>query len=171
VIWIDVHHARKKPDQHDMYASHASPCTPAICFRWAVPVRGKPFTSHRQIWMDPTAPEKKGSRHNPQHAGWPIRGSIPSFSPKPTNEVVDLSQASIEDKLLGLLGPYHQHMIDTFNTCSRGCTHQSLTDTGGGYSLEDVSFPHITPRPSQPAVLPFSPKGPIRSPVYSSSIN
>jgi hypothetical protein len=27
-----------------------------------------------------TAPEKKGSRHNPQHDGHPIRGSVPSFS-------------------------------------------------------------------------------------------
>jgi hypothetical protein len=26
-----------------------------------------------------TTPEKKGSRHNLQHAGWPICGSIPSF--------------------------------------------------------------------------------------------
>jgi hypothetical protein len=27
---------RGKPDQHDMYASHASPCTPDVCFLWAV---------------------------------------------------------------------------------------------------------------------------------------
>jgi hypothetical protein len=55
--------------------------------------------------MDLTAPEKNGSWHNPQHTGWPIRGSVPSFSPKPTNEVVDLSQAFVDDKLLDLLGP------------------------------------------------------------------
>jgi hypothetical protein len=36
-----------------------------------------------------TALEKKGSRHNPQHADWPIRGTVPSFSPEPTNEVVE----------------------------------------------------------------------------------
>jgi hypothetical protein len=36
-----------------------------------------------------TAPEKKGSRHNPQHAGRLISGSVPSFSPKPTNEAVE----------------------------------------------------------------------------------
>jgi hypothetical protein len=39
-----------------------------------------------QIWIDPTTPEKKGSRHNPQHVGWPIRGSIPSFSPELANK-------------------------------------------------------------------------------------
>jgi hypothetical protein len=29
----------------------------------------QPFMSHRQIGMDPTALEKKGFQHNPQHAG------------------------------------------------------------------------------------------------------
>jgi hypothetical protein len=111
--------------------------------------------SHRQIWMDPTTLEKKGSWHNSHHADWPIYGSVPSFSPKPTNEVVDLSQTSINNKLLGLLGPYHQHAIGTFNTCSRKPNHRSLTDTGGGYNLEGADFPHTTPRPSQSAVYPF----------------
>jgi hypothetical protein len=49
---------------------------------------------------------------------------------------------------IGLLDPYHQYVISTFNTCSRGPTHQSLTDTGGGYNLRSVSFPHHTPWPS-----------------------
>jgi hypothetical protein len=31
---------RGKPDQHDMYASHASPRTPGVYFLWAVSVRG-----------------------------------------------------------------------------------------------------------------------------------
>jgi hypothetical protein len=98
--------------------------------------------------MDPTAPEKKGSRQNPQHTGWLIRGSVPSFSPKSANEAVDLSQTSVDDKLLGLLGPYHQHAIDTFDTCSRGPTHRSLTDTGRGYNLIGASLP--TPLPDLP---------------------
>jgi hypothetical protein len=34
------------------------------------------FARHRQIWTDLTAPEKKGFWHNPQHASWPIRGSV-----------------------------------------------------------------------------------------------
>jgi hypothetical protein len=41
------------------------------------------------------------------------------------------------------------------NTCSRGSTHRSLTDTGGGYSLEGVVFPHTTPQPFQLMVSPF----------------
>jgi hypothetical protein len=59
----------------------------------------------RQIWMDPTAPEKKGSRNNPQHAGQPTRGSEPSFSPELTNEAGGISQAHVGDQLLGLPGP------------------------------------------------------------------
>jgi hypothetical protein len=42
----------------------------------------------------------------------------------------------------------HQHAIGTFNTCSRGPTHWSLTDTGGDYNLGGAGLPHTTPRPS-----------------------
>jgi hypothetical protein len=55
--------------------------------------------------MDLTASEKKGSRHNPQHAGQPTRGSEPSFSPELTNEAGGISQAHVGDQLLGLPGP------------------------------------------------------------------
>jgi hypothetical protein len=44
------------------------------------------------------------------------------------------SQSSVYGQLLGFLGPYHRHVIGTFNTCSWGTTHLSLTDTGGGYN-------------------------------------
>jgi hypothetical protein len=58
-----------------------------------------------------TAPEKKGSRHNPQYDGWPIHGSVPSFFPEPAIEAVGVKSHSVEVKLLGLLDPYHQHVI------------------------------------------------------------
>jgi predicted nucleic acid-binding Zn ribbon protein len=41
---------------------------------------------------------------------------------------------SIDGRLLDLPDPYHRYAIDTFNTYSRGPTHRSLTDTGGGYN-------------------------------------
>jgi hypothetical protein len=97
--------------------------------------------------MDPTAPEKKGSRHNPQHAGRPIHGFILNFSPKLTNEAVSLSQASVDYDLLGLPGPYHRHAIGTFNTCSWVPTPRSLTDTGGGYNIETSELPQHSPCP------------------------
>jgi hypothetical protein len=53
-----------------------------------------------------------------------------------------------------------------FNTYSRGPTHWSLTDTDEDYNLEGVDFPHHTLHPSQPKVLCFPTRAPIRSPVY-----
>jgi hypothetical protein len=38
--------------------------------------------------------------------------------------------------------------LSMFNTCSRGPTYLSLTDTGGGYNLGGAGFPHHTPCPS-----------------------
>jgi hypothetical protein len=103
----------------------------------------------------PTASKKKDSRHNPQTDDRLIRGSVPSFSPTIVNETVEKIQASIDNQLLALSGPYHRHTIGTFNTCSRGPTHRSLIDTGGGYSLEVAGFLHTTPRPFQLMVSPF----------------
>jgi hypothetical protein len=72
---------------------------------------------------------------------------------------------------ISLLVPYHQLVIGTFNTYPRGPTHRSLTDTGRGYNLEGVGFPHSTPQPPQPTVLPFPSKVLSRSLVYPTSIN
>jgi hypothetical protein len=65
-------------------------------------------------------------------------------SPTTANEAVEKRQASVDNQLLGLPGLYHRHEIGTFTTCSRGPTHRSLSDTGGGYSLEGDNFPHTT---------------------------
>jgi hypothetical protein len=109
--------------------------------------------------------EKKGFRPNPHHDDWLIYVFILSFSPKTTFEAVGVKSPSIDDMLLGLLGPYLWHAISTFKTCSRWPIHRSLTDTDRGYNLGGVDFPHHTPRPSQLMVLRFSPKGPIRSQI------
>jgi hypothetical protein len=107
---------KTRPTQHVRFS-----CQSTYAQR-TLPVGGphtwQPFVRHQQIWADPTAPEKKGSRHNPQHAGSPIHGSVPSFSLEPANEAGGVSQAPYDDQLLGLPGPYHRHAIGTFNTCS-----------------------------------------------------
>jgi hypothetical protein len=97
-------------------------------------------------------------------------GTRLSFSPNTAIEAVRLSQASVDDRLLGLLGLYHQHAISTFYTCSRMPNHRSLTNTGGGYNLGGVSLPHHTPQPSQPTILHFSPKGPALSQVNNPTL-
>jgi hypothetical protein len=58
----------------------------------------------------------------------------PVSLPLSTKEVVGLSQASVNSRLIGLPGTYLRHAIGTFNTCSWRPTHQSLTDIGGGYN-------------------------------------
>jgi hypothetical protein len=51
------------------------------------------------------------------------------------------SHTSINNRLLGLPGPYHRHAIGTFNTCSWGPTHRSLTNIGGSYNIGGAGFP------------------------------
>jgi hypothetical protein len=52
-----------KPDQHNTYASHASPCMLGVCLLRVVPIRGNLSCSHQQIWTDPLPLKKKGSWH------------------------------------------------------------------------------------------------------------
>jgi hypothetical protein len=52
------------------------------------------------------------------------------------------SQAPVDNRLLGLPGPYHRHAIGMFNTCSWGPTERYLIGTGGGYNLGGAGLPH-----------------------------
>jgi hypothetical protein len=123
-----------------------------------------PSRSHQQSWAGPLLLRKRASDTIHSTRDWPIYESIPSFSPEPTNEVVGAKPSICWRWRLGLLGPYHWHVIGTFNIGSWGPTHRSLTDTGGCYNLGGAGLPHTTPWPSQPAISTF-PKGPARSRV------
>jgi hypothetical protein len=101
------------------------------------------FTKSSIVMDRAAAPKKKGSRHNSQGAGWPIRGFILSFSPVPAIEAVGVKPPSVGNQLLGLPGSYHRHAIGTFNTCSWGPTERSSTDLGRGYNLGGAGLPHI----------------------------
>jgi hypothetical protein len=47
-----------------------------------------------------------------------------------SQRAVGKSQTPVNNRLLGLPGPYHRHTIGTFNTCSRGPTERFfLADT------------------------------------------
>jgi hypothetical protein len=121
--------------------------TPLVRFLWAIPHMWQPFTLIQQSWTDPTTLEKKCSRLHPQHAGWPIRGTHPCFSPK-NNYWSSRLKPNIYWRIcyIGLLGSYHQDVISTFNTWSQGPTHQSLTNTNEHYKLGGADFPHNTSR-------------------------
>jgi hypothetical protein len=159
VIRINVHPTGEKPT-NTPHASHTQSTYGPRLYTSHMVNAYQPFTESSTNFYRSTAPEKKGSQHNPQLDGGLIRGSILSFSPTTANEAMGKRQASIDNQLIGLLGLYHQHAIGTFNTCSRGPTHRSLIDTGGGYDLEGAIFSHTSPRPSQLMVSPFHLRAP-----------
>jgi hypothetical protein len=138
-----------KPDQHATYAFHASP----TYARRMLPAGGlrtwQPFTLTQQSWTDSLLP-RKSAPDSISQPGWVVHGTHLSFSPNTTTEAVRLSQTSVDNRLLGLPGPYHRHAIGTFNTCSRVPTPRSLTDTDGGYHIENlrIAITLSTPFPS-----------------------
>jgi hypothetical protein len=93
---------RGKLNQHDTYASHASPHTSGVCFCGQSPYV---VTFHTVI-------NRLEQIHCPREEGLPTQSTThqltdlwvrPSFSPTTANEAVEKSQASIDNWLLGLL--------------------------------------------------------------------
>jgi hypothetical protein len=81
---------------------------------------------------------RKSAPDSTSQPGSVVHGTYLSFSPNTTIEAVCLSQAPVDGRLLGLPDPYHWYTIGRFNTCSRVQTPRSLTDTGGGYHIENL---------------------------------
>jgi hypothetical protein len=110
-----------------------------------------------------TAPEKKGFRHNPQHAGWPIRRSIPSFSPESTNEVVEkATHLSTEaTRLTGPISPacdrYVQYLLMGANRTVLNRHRRRLQP----WRCRLATYP-LLDLPNQLSPLP--PSGPAQSP-------
>jgi hypothetical protein len=124
------------------------------------PYTWQPFTSRQQSWAGSLLPRKGVPDTIHSTSADRSMGLYPvSLLSQPMKQWGQ-SHASIDDMLLGLLGTYHQHTIGTFNTCSWGPTHRSLTDTGGSYNLRGAGFPHTTLRPSQPVISPFHLRAP-----------
>jgi hypothetical protein len=148
-IRIDVHPARENPTNMTRTLPTSVHVRSAYAFCGWSPYMATFHESSIELDIV-SAPEKKGCRHNPQHACWLIHESVPSFSLEPTNEAVEKDKTSINNRLLGLSGLYHRHAIGTFNTCSRVPTPRFLTNTGGGYHLENLRIT-ITLSPSFPS--------------------
>jgi hypothetical protein len=116
--------------------------------RHMLPVGGarmwQPFTSRQQSGAGPLL-SRKGAPDiiHSTSADRPM-GLYPVSLPSQLMKQWRQSEASIDNRLLGLLGPYYHHVIITFNTCSRGSTHRSLIDTGGGYKLGGAGLSHTT---------------------------
>jgi hypothetical protein len=162
VIWIDVHPA----GENLINTTRTLPTSVHVCSVYASYGQSPYMATFHESPTElsrVTAPEKKGSRHNPQHASWPIRWFIPNFTPEPTLKQWGQSQVSVDGRLLGLPTPYHQYAIGTFNTCSRVPTPRSLTDAGGGYHTETSEKPHQFAHPSLPSI----PLVPLNGPAWS----
>jgi hypothetical protein len=138
---------RGKPNQHATYAQRTLPA--------GGPHTWHPFMSHQQGWTDALLPRKSAPDSTSQPS-WVVHGTSLSFSPNTTIEAVRLSQAPVVGRLLGLPGPYHWHVIGTFNTCSRLPTSRSLTDVGGGYHIENLRIATVLspPFPSEGSTDP-----------------
>jgi hypothetical protein len=116
--------------------------------------------SHQQSWAGTLLLRKRATdTTRSTTVDWSV-GPYPVSLPSQPMKQLGQSQPSVDGRLLGLPGSYHQHVIGTFNTCSRRLTHRSLTDIGGGYNLGGAGFPHTTSRPSQPMVSTFHLKVP-----------
>jgi hypothetical protein len=158
-IRIDVHHVGENPTN----TPRTLPTPIHIHLAYASYEQSPYVTTFHESSIElsrPAAPEKKGSWHNSQRVADRSTGPYPTSLPSQLMKQWGQSQASINGRLLGLLSPYHKYAIGMFNTCSRGATYRSLTDTGGGYNLEGASFLRTTPRPSRPAVSPFHIRAP-----------
>jgi hypothetical protein len=130
-IWIDVHHAEKiRSTRH----THPTP-SPRIVLIHTYLTRS---THSNPSWVV--------DRVRQSHCSWEKELSTQStacwpFNPRVCTQFLSWanqwssreSQTSIGSRLLGL---YHRHMIGTFNTCSRGSIHRSLTDTARATTLK-----------------------------------
>jgi hypothetical protein len=117
------------------------------------PCTWQPFTGSHDVETGPYTRKKSWQPKTDwpsRHLGWPH-----SSSHATALEYEREFSAQWLHNYFSLLDPYHQHAIDTFNTCSRRPTHRSLTDISGGYNLGGADLPHTTPRPSQQVVSTF----------------
>jgi hypothetical protein len=156
-----------------IHMTHTLPMPLHVCHSYASCGRG-PYVATFHAYSTKldrfTAPKKKYSW---LHLSAQLSGpwDLPQFSPNHNHW-----NSALKPNIcwwtcyIGLLGPYHQYVISTFNICSRGPTHRSLTDIGWGYNLGGDGLLHHIPQPSQPTILYFPPKGPTRSQVIHPSI-
>jgi hypothetical protein len=108
---------------------------------------------------------EKGSWHNPQHAGWPIHGSAPNFSPEPANETGGCKPSSwwwpttrFTEPISPACDRYVQYLL-------MGANRTFLNRHRRGLQPWRCRLA-IYPLPDLPNQLsPFSPSGLARSPI------
>jgi hypothetical protein len=153
-----------KPNQHNTYASHASPCTPGVRFLLAVSVRGHLSRVIDRVEQDHCSREE-GLLTQSAARRWPIHGSVPIFSPELANEVVGAKPSIYQwpaTRFTGHISPvcdgYVQYLLTGANPLVLNQHRRGLQPWRWQLSMYH-SLTFLT------SCLPFPPKGPTRSPV------
>jgi hypothetical protein len=76
------------------------------------------LTQHSQT--NPTSPEKKGSRYNPQHAGWSIHGSTTQLLSPNIHWSSNEKQASVDEQATSVYCAYISRMWSIYSILARG---------------------------------------------------
>jgi hypothetical protein len=145
-----------KPDTHDTCASHVSPHTPLVRFLRTVPVRGNLLDWPNRVGRVLLLLRKRAPDTIPSTPAGRATCPPPSLSPLIDIEAVMKAKALLTNitwPITLACDQYVQYLLV-------GANHRSLTNTGGGYNLGDLSLPHRSPQPSQPMILRF----PLRAP-------
>jgi hypothetical protein len=141
-IWIDVHTTGKTwSTRHTLSTLDSHMSLDHMYLTWSA-YNNLSLVINKVRWMHYS--REKSVSNSTSKPDWVAHGTHPSFSPNTIIKAVRLSQTSVDSRLLGLLGLYHQYAISMFNTCSRRSTHRYLTDTGESYNLGGVNLPHHT---------------------------
>jgi hypothetical protein len=155
---------RGKSDQHTTYASHASPRTPDVRFRRTVPIRGNLSWAIDRVEQAHCSWEEGLPTQSTVHR-WPIRRSVPSFSPEPANETVGAKPSIYRQPATRLTGPitpvcdrYVQYLLAGANRTVLNRHRRGLQPWRCRHSTyHSPTFPTCC--------LPFPPKGSAQSPV------
>jgi hypothetical protein len=155
---------REKPDQCTAYASHASSRTPRVYFLQTVPVRGNLSRVIDRVEQAHCSREE-GLPTQFTARRWPIRVSIPIFSPELANEVVGAKPSIYKRPTTRLTGPitlvcdrYVQYLLAGANWTVLNRHRWELQS----WRCQLATY-HSPTFPT--SYLPFPPRGPTRSPV------
>jgi hypothetical protein len=128
-----------------------------------LPVSGlhtwQPFTLTQQSWTDSLL-QRKSALDSTSQPGWVAHGTRLSFSPK-HNHWSSAFKPNIYwwTCYIGLLDPYHQHVISTFNTCSREANPSVFNRHRRRLQLWRCRFPTYHSPTFPTSGLHFPPKG------------
>jgi hypothetical protein len=130
VIQIDVHSAGKTRPTRHTHPMLSPPLVPDYMYlAWST--HSNLLRSPHEVEIGPTLEEILATT---DRLARPSPWVTSSFLPHDRLSIGERGFSQVVTKIHRFTGPIYQHVIGTFNTCSRGPTHWSFTNTGGGYN-------------------------------------